>query len=354
MTTDIPDGVLDLVHAATDRAGLGVTREQVAIDAARGTWYTDLARQAYALGLSRDAATVEQLCQVAIDDWQRECERLKAQRDAARDVTTRRDAHIDELRQHLATHTAERNALAIEVAALRIQRDEATAKLERIAESTGHPCDRHCDEGGCDFEAYAAIDRIKVILGLEEEDDDQLLEEHDRPVETLHAPALAAEPGPWRWELRTRTNYYPCEWEIRSSSDLAAGNDPQHLARLIADQHLEDRPAELRDTPWQVLVWRADETNPTPSTAVARVTSSGMVLARALGDRGLASILQPGTNLVRRDLLQEMRTGGATQTRRCTCTTEHVHLPSASGEDGETVGVVDPACPVHVTSPAGA
>lgn len=380
MTTTLPDGVLDLVHVAVDRAGLGITREQVATDAARGTWYTDLAQDAYALGLSRDAATVQKLCQVAIDDWQRECTRLKAQlasvtgeRNAARDGNERRDAQLAEFRNRLTGPTADLptvtlpwtdHGLRIEVdgegdihlaedpfaGTLAFNADEATETAAAFLAAAR--ASRDITSGRAVIALRApALAAVPSATDVPEPPDGTVLR-HTKPnpcagepgcpdqivtvawrddyhanaegrwcssstawaeqmhswaeiygdgtgVTVLYPPGLRLAPtattlkrGPWRWELQVAGRVG--SWEVRDHRELAAGADPEHLARLIADQHLVDRPADLAGTPWRVFIWPAYATILTPETAVARVTSAGMKPHQAFGAGGLAAVLQPG------------------------------------------------------------
>lgn len=282
--TAIPDDLRRLIGIETDRAGLGLTDAQLAHDIVADSWYTVLAREAYTLG--RDHGSHE-LPTVTLPWTDGVC---RAEVDEE-DGTVVFDLHgeID-------------NGTALTA-------DEATEAAAALLEG-------------------ARISR--AITG-------------ERPTITLHAPALSAEPRrTWCWEVHITDRFG--NWTLHRRCDLAGGN-PDGLARLVADQHLETRPAELANTPWRVLVWPARTTACLPETAVARVTSAGMTLAAVLGDGGLASILQPGANLVRRELVQEMRTSDATQTRvASTCCPRHddtecpVDAPESCCDDCPALG----------------
>ena len=97
----------------------------------------------------------------------------------------------------------------------------------------------------------------------------------ERPTITLHAPALtaqaAAEPSSLRWELQVAGRFG--SWTVRRGG-VRSATSAEALARLAADAHLEDRPAELRDIRWRVLVGPVDTVILTPETAAAIVDSS--------------------------------------------------------------------------------
>lgn len=206
--TNIPDALLDLVHAAADRAGLDLTRDVVAADAARGSWYADLALKAFDLGARSRPDLPAVTLPWAGDGFQVDCD--------------------------------EHGEIIV-----------------------------HFDLGAGDFSADEVTEAAAALLAAA----------HQSRDITGKRPAPAAlSTLELRWDLQIKRGD---EWVIRDRRARHRGVDPHHLAHLIADQHLVDRPAELVDVPWRVLVWYEHEADLTPENAIGKAASADALTATA-------------------------------------------------------------------------